>query len=78
MCMEEAWTLTNRTRAICLYPLRLDAIGNVLEDLQFYLGKVQDQINAMLLKGHTWHMIEEVDTVIIPVKLAGAWALYLT
>jgi len=41
MCMEEAWTLTNRTRAICLYPIRLDAIGNVLEDLQFYLGKVQ-------------------------------------
>ena len=32
----------------------------------------------MLKKGHTWHMIEEVDTVIIPVKLAGAWALYLT
>ena len=32
----------------------------------------------MLKKGQTWHMIEEVDTVIIPVKLAGAWALYLT
>jgi hypothetical protein len=32
----------------------------------------------MLKKGQTWHMIEEVDTVIIPVKLAGAWALFLT
>jgi hypothetical protein len=32
----------------------------------------------MLDKGNTWHMIEEVDTVIIPVKLADAWALFLT
>ena len=32
----------------------------------------------MLEKGYTWHMIEAVDTVIIPVKVAGAWALYLT
>jgi hypothetical protein len=32
----------------------------------------------MLQKGQTWHMIEEVDTVIIPVKLAGAWGLFLT
>jgi hypothetical protein len=32
----------------------------------------------MLEKGDTWHMIEAVDTVIIPVKVAGAWALYLT
>jgi hypothetical protein len=39
--MEEVWKSSNRIRAICLYPLRLDAIGNVLGDLQFYLGKVQ-------------------------------------
>ena len=68
----------SRIRAICLYPLRLDGSGNVLEDLQMYLDGVQAQVNTMLQKGRTWHMIEEVDTVIIPVKLAGAWALFLT
>ena len=76
--MEEVWKPSNRVRAICLYPLRLDASGNVLEGLQIYLDRVQVQVNDMLAKGHTWHMIEKVDTVIIPVKLAGAWALYLT
>ena len=76
--MEEVWKPSNRVRAICLYPLRLDASGNVLEDLQIYLDRVQAQVNDMLSKGHTWHMIEKVDTVIIPVKLAGTWALYLT
>jgi hypothetical protein len=39
--MEEARTPTKRNRAICLYPIRLDAIGNVPEDLQYYLEKVQ-------------------------------------
>ena len=76
--MEEVWTPTSRIRAICLYPLRLDASGNVPDDLQIYLDGVQAQVNNMLQKGHTWHMIEEVDTVIISVKLAGAWGLFLT
>jgi hypothetical protein len=29
-------------------------------------------------KGNTWHQIESVDMVVIPVKVAGTWALYLT
>ena len=76
--MEEAWTPTSRIRAICLYPLRLDASGNVPDDLLTYLDGVQALVNAMLKKGHSWHMIEEVDMVIITVKLAGAWALFMT
>ena len=76
--MEEAWKPANRLRAICLYPLRLNANSSVLGYLQVYLDGVQAQVDALLLKGHTWHMIESVDTVIIPVKVAGAWALFLT
>ena len=76
--MEEVWKPSNRIIAICLYPLRLDASDNVLEDLQIYLDGVQAQVKNMLEKGHTWHMIESVDIVVIPVKVAGAWALYLT
>ena len=33
-------------------------LGNVLEDLQIYLDRVQAQVNDMLSKGHTWRMIE--------------------
>ena len=40
ICMEEAWKPANRLRAICLFPLRLDASSSVLEDLQAYLGGV--------------------------------------
>ena len=40
ICMEEAWKPANRLRAICLFPLRLDASSSVLEDLQVYLGGV--------------------------------------
>jgi len=76
--MGEVWKPSNRLRAICLHPLRLDNHEGVLADLQTYVAGVQAQIEAAVDKGETWHQIESVDMVVIPVKLAGTWALYLT
>jgi hypothetical protein len=39
---------------------------------------VQTQIEAAEDKGDTWHQIESVDMVVIPLKIAGTWVLYLT
>jgi hypothetical protein len=43
-----------------------------------YEDGVQTQIEAAVDKGDTWHQIESVDMVVIPVKVAWKWALYLT
>ena len=72
------WKPKNRIRAICLDSLNLFNHDNVHDDLQAYISKVQATLNDMMAKAHTWHIAESVDMVIIPVKLAGTWALYLT
>ena len=78
MCMGEVRKPTNRLRAICLDPLNLANHDNVLDDLQAYMSKVQGTLDDMMAKAHTWQFAEAVDMVVIPVKLAGTWALYLT
>ena len=76
--MAEVWKPTSRLRAICLYPLRLDNHKEVLSHIQAYVGEVNAQIEAEVDKGNSWHQIENVDMVVLPVKVAGTWALYLT
>ena len=76
--MDEALKPTNRLRAICLDPLHLANRENMLEDLQVYIEKIQANVDNLLEGAHTWHLVEAVDMVAIPVKVAGTWALYLT
>jgi hypothetical protein len=78
MCMEEVWKTTNRLRAICLDPLHLANRESVLEDLQAYIGKIQANVDHLLEGAETWHRVEAVDMVVVPVKVARTWALYLT
>jgi hypothetical protein len=78
ICMGEAWKPTNRLRAICLNPLHLANKESVLEDLQVYIDKIQANVDHLLEGADTWHLVEAVDMVVIPVKVAGTWALYLT
>ena len=77
MCMGEVWKPTNRLRALCLDTLYLVNHDSVLEDLQPYISKVQTSVDYITGKAHTWHVVEAEDMVIIPVKVAGMWALYL-
>jgi hypothetical protein len=76
--MAEVWKSTNRLKAIYLYLLILETHKDVLSSLQAYVGGVHEQIEAEVEKGNTWHQIEKVDMVVLPVKVAGTWALYLT
>ena len=78
ICMAEVWKRTNKLRAICLYPLRLDDQNNLLSDMQPYDNGVLAKLDTMIDKDHTWHIIEAVDMEVIPVKVADTWALYLT
>ena len=78
MCMDEVWKPTNILRAICLDPLHLANRESVLEDLQVYISRIQINLDHLLEGAHTWHLVEAVDMVVIPVKVAGTWALYLT
>jgi hypothetical protein len=50
----------------------------VLEDLQVYIDKIQANVDHLLEGANTWHLVETVDMVVIPVKVAGTWTLYLT
>ena len=76
--MDEAWKPSNRLRAICLDPLHHANRQSVLEDLQVYIGKIQANLDHLLEGANTWHLVEAVDMVVIPVKVAGTWTLYLT
>ena len=76
--MDEAWKPSNRLRAICLDPHHLANRQSVLEDLQAYIEKIQANVDYLLEGANTWHLVEAVDMVVIPVKVAGTWTLYLT
>ena len=78
ICMEEAWKPSTRLSAICLSPLHLANRESVLEDLQRYIVGIQANVDHLLEGADTWHRVEAVDMVVIPVKVAGTWALYLT
>ena len=73
--MDEAWKPSNRLRAICLDPLHLANRQSVLEDLQVYIDKIQANVDHLLEGANTWHLVEAVDMVVIPVKVAGTWTL---
>ena len=71
LCMAEVWKSTNRLKALCLYPLILENNKDVLSSLQAYVGGLNELIEAEVDKGNTWHQIETVDIVVLPVKVAG-------
>jgi hypothetical protein len=69
---------TYRLRAIWLNPLRLYNHRNILSDLQIFVDGIQAQLNDVIDKGKTWHLIKSVEIVVILLKVAGTWSIYLT
>ena len=78
MCMEKRSTSSCPGRVICLSPLDMRDAAQAVDKLAQYIGKARDQIELMFEDPDKQAHREKVDTVIIPVRWAGSWALYYT
>ena len=78
MCMEKRDNLVNPGRVICLCPLNLLNEAQAADKLAQYIGKAREQIELMFVDPDKQLHREKVDTIIIPVRWAGVWALYYT
>ena len=78
ICMPAVWWPSNRLRAICLKPLRLDEGDQALEQITRYVDEVQTQIEAIVREENSWPLMETVDSILLPVNVAGTWSIYMT
>ncbi len=58
-------------------PLDLTAV-EPLEDLVKYTEGIPEQVKRTLAAQATNHRREQVDMIVIPVRVKGAWSLYCT
>ena len=58
-------------------PLDLTAV-EPLDDLVKYTEGIPEQMRSILAAPATEHRREQVDTIVIPVRVKGAWSLYCT
>ena len=78
MCMEKRNTSAIPGRVICISPLDMRNEAQAVDNLALYTGKAREQIELMFEDPDQQVHREKVDTIIIPVRWAGAWALYYT
>ncbi len=58
-------------------PLDLTAV-EPLNDLIKYSEEIQEQVRSILAAPATENRREQVDMIVIPVRVKGAWSLYCT
>ena len=78
LCLAKMVQDPAHCRAVCLKTLRLDEGEEVMDQLQSYVDDTQDEIWNIAATNKPQPLWQHVDTIVLPVKLPGAWILYLT
>ena len=76
--MEEIWKLPQGPKVVCLKPLCIDAGPQAADQLKAYVHKAQRQITEIAVSQVVLPQLGLVDMIILPVRMAGAWILYMT
>ncbi len=58
-------------------PLDLTGV-EPLDDLVKYAEEIPEQVRRIMTAPATEHRREQVDMIVIPVRVKGAWSLYFT
>ena len=78
ICMSEMWRQTQGSKVVCLKTLCLETGPKALEQLKAYVDNAHWVIPKMVTAREALPHLGLVDMIILPVRMAGAWILYIT
>ena len=78
LCMPETWYHSDLTRVICLEPLDIHHGELTLMNMRTYVERIGTQLTQIASGSMMWLKREQVDLIVIPVRIAGTWLLYIT